>query len=231
MAVKIVHLYPDEMNLYGDGGNIICLKKRLEARNFKVDVIGVGIGDRIPNFDIMFIGGGQDREMKLICKDIRRKSEELTYYINSGKTLLAICGGYQILGEYYKTINSQTIELTGALPFFTECAKQRMIGNIVFDLPFGKTVGFENHGGKTYLAKELQPLGKVITGFGNNGEDKTEGILYKNTFGTYAHGPVLPKNPLLADEIIKRALCVGELQSIDDELEQKCHDSLVSRFT
>ena len=120
MAVKIVHLYPDEMNLYGDCGNIICLKKRLEARNFKVEVIGVGIGDRIPNFDIMFIGGGQDREMKLICKDIRRKSEELTYYINSGKTLLAICGGYQILGEYYKTLNSQTIELTGALPFFTE---------------------------------------------------------------------------------------------------------------
>lgn len=231
MAVKIVHLYPDEMNLYGDGGNIICLKKRLEARNFKVDVIGVGIGDRIPNFDIMFIGGGQDREMKLICKDIRRKSEELTYYINTGKTLLAICGGYQILGEYYKTLNSQTIELTGALPFFTECAKQRMIGNIVFESPFGKTVGFENHGGKTYLAKELQPLGKVITGFGNNGEDKTEGILYKNTFGTYAHGPVLPKNPLLADEIIKRALCVGELQSIDDELEQKCHSSLASRFT
>lgn len=231
MAVKIVHLYPDEMNLYGDGGNIICLKKRLEARNFKVDIVGVVIGERIPNFDIMFIGGGQDREMKLICKDIRRKAEELTYYINSGKTVLAICGGYQILGEYYKTSSSQIIELTGALPFFTEGANRRMIGNIVFESPFGKIVGFENHAGKTYLAKELRPLGKVITGYGNNGEDKTEGILYKNTFGTYAHGPVLPKNPKFADEIIKRALGVGELRKIDDELEQKCHNSLVSRFT
>lgn len=219
------------MNLYGDGGNIICLKKRLEARNYKVDVIGIGVGERITNFDIMFIGGGQDREMKIIAKDVRRKSDELSYYINSGKTLLAICGGYQILGEYYKTASSQTVELTGALPFFTESTKQRMIGNVVINSPFGKIVGFENHSGKTYLGGELQPLGKVLTGYGNNGEDKTEGVLFKNTFGTYAHGPVLPKNPLLADEIIKRALRVNELRKIDDELEQKCHNLLLSRFT
>lgn len=231
MAVKILHLYPEEMNLYGDGGNIICLKKRLEARNYKVDVIGIGVGERITNFDIMFIGGGQDREMKIIAKDVRRKSDELSYYINSGKTLLAICGGYQILGEYYKTASSQTVELTGALPFFTESTKQRMIGNVVINSPFGKIVGFENHSGKTYLGGELQPLGKVLTGYGNNGEDKTEGVLFKNTFGTYAHGPVLPKNPLLADEIIKRALRVNELRKIDDELEQKCHNLLLSRFT
>ena len=231
MAVKILHLYPEEMNLYGDGGNIICLKKRLEARNYKVDVIGIGVGERITDFDIMFIGGGQDREMKIIAKDVRRKSDELSYYINSGKTLLAICGGYQILGEYYKTASSQTVELTGALPFFTESTKQRMIGNVVINSPFGKIVGFENHSGKTYLGGELQPLGKVLTGYGNNGEDKTEGVLFKNTFGTYAHGPVLPKNPLLADEIIKRALRVNELRKIDDELEQKCHNLLLSRFT
>lgn len=229
--MKILHLYPEEMNLYGDGGNIICLKKRLEARNYKVDVIGIGVGERITNFDIMFIGGGQDREMKIIAKDVRRKSDELSYYINSGKTLLAICGGYQILGEYYKTASSQTVELTGALPFFTESTKQRMIGNVVINSPFGKIVGFENHSGKTYLGGELQPLGKVLTGYGNNGEDKTEGVLFKNTFGTYAHGPVLPKNPLLADEIIKRALRVNELRKIDDELEQKCHNLLLSRFT
>ncbi len=229
--MKILHLYPDEMNLYGDGGNIICLKKRLEARNYKADVIGVGVGERITDFDIMFIGGGPDREMKIIAKDVRRKSDELSYYINSGKTLLAICGGYQILGEYYKTTSSQTVELTGALPFFTESTKQRMIGNVVINSPFGKIVGFENHSGKTYLGGELQPLGKVLTGYGNNGEDKTEGVLFKNTFGTYAHGPVLSKNPLLADEIIKRALRVNELRKIDDELEQKCHNSLVARFT
>nr|WP_297129642.1 glutamine amidotransferase [uncultured Eubacterium sp.] len=231
LAVKIVHLYPEEMNLYGDRGNVICLKKRLEARNYKVDVINVGLGERIPDFDILFIGGGQDKEMSIVRRDVRRKAEELTYYIHSGKTILAICGGYQLLGEYYKTSSSQVIELSGALPFFTEGAKQRMIGNIVFESPFGKIVGFENHSGKTYVANELRPLGRVISGYGNNGEDGSEGVLYKNTFGTYAHGAVLPKNPLLADEIIKRALQTNELSKLDDELENLCHNSLVSRFT
>ena len=135
------------------------------------------------------------------------------------------------MGEYYKTASAQVIELSGALPFFTEGAKQRLIGNVVFESPFGKIVGFENHSGKTYIANELCPLGRVISGFGNNGEDGTEGVLYKNTFGTYAHGPVLPKNPIFADEIIKRALQVNELPNIDDELENLCHNSLVSRFT
>lgn len=231
MAVKIVHLYPEEMNLYGDKGNVICLKKRLEARNYKVDVINVGMGERIPDFDILFIGGGQDKEMSIVRRDVRRKAEELSYYIHSEKTVLAICGGYQLLGEYYKTSSAQVIELSGALPFFTEGAKQRLIGNVVFESQFGKIVGFENHSGKTYIANELCPLGRVISGFGNNGEDGTEGVLYKNTFGTYAHGPVLPKNPIFADEIIKRALQVNELPNIDDELENLCHNSLVSRFT
>lgn len=231
MAVKIVHLYPDELNLYGDSGNILCLKKRLEARNYKAEILPVGINDRIPDFDIMFIGGGQDREMSLIAKDVRRKADELSYYIHTGKTILAICGGYQLLGEYYKASSSKIIELTGALPFFTEHSGKRMIGNIVVDSPFGKIVGFENHGGKTYLSKELCPLGKIIAGNGNNSEDGTEGLLCNNTFCTYAHGPVLPKNPKLADEIIMRALKVDELKKLDDELETKCHDSLVSRFT
>ena len=109
--------------------------------------------------------------------------------------------------------------------------KTTVIGNVVFESPFGKIVGFENHSGKTYIANELCPLGRVISGFGNNGEDGTEGVLYKNTFGTYAHGPVLPKNPIFADEIIKKALQVNELPNIDDELENLCHNSLVSRFT
>ena len=234
MAIKIVHLYPDEMNLYGDGGNIICLKKRLEARNFRVDVIGVGIGDRIPNFDIMFIGGGQDREMKLICKDIRRKSEELTYYINSGKTLLAICGGYQILGEYYKTLNSQMIELTGALPFFTECAKQRMIGNIVFESPFGKIVGFENHGGRTYIGNHT-PLGRVVYGYGNDEKSGVEGVVYKNVVATYLHGPLLPKNPALCDYILTNAIKRKNpdfkgLGGLEDTLEDMANQYIVNRF-
>ena len=231
MAIKIVHLYPDELNLYGDSGNIACIVKRLYARGYNAEVVNVGVGENIPSFDLLFIGGGQDREMMAINKDIKRKADALSYYIHKGNTILAICGGYQLLGEYYKMSNGSVMELTGAIPFFTEGSKHRMIGNTVFSTPFGNAVGFENHSGKTYLSKDIAPLGRIIKGFGNNGEDKTEGVLFKNTFGTYAHGPVLPKNPSLADEIIKRMLGVDSLINIDDELENNCHRQLILRYT
>ncbi|MFR5875716.1 MAG: type 1 glutamine amidotransferase [Eubacterium sp.] len=227
--IKIAHLYPNELNLYGDSGNVLCLYNRLVWRGYNVSVEHIGIGDRINDFDILFIGGGQDREMKIIERDLRRKADMLSYSIRQGRVVLAICGGYQILGQYYKTFNGDEIKLTGALPFYTVGSDTRMIGNFVYQTEFGKVVGFENHSGKTYLGKSLCPLGKIITGFGNNGEDKTEGVLYKNTFGTYAHGPVLPKNPEFADELITRA--VGEtLQPIDDTVEKLCHNQLISRF-
>lgn len=231
MALKIVHLYPRELNLYGDVGNVLCITKRLEKRKIKFDVVNVGINDKIPDFDFMFIGGGQDREMTIIQKDIKRKAQALNFYVNSGKTILAICGGYQILGEYYKTRDNSIIELSSALPFFTESGSKRMIGNVVINTEFGKLVGFENHSGKTYLASELKPFGKIVTGYGNNGIDKTEGVIFKNTFGTYLHGPVLPKNPAFADELIKRMLKVDELKEIDDEIENICHNQLISRYT
>ena len=226
--IKIVHLYPKELSLYGDSGNILCIVKRLEERGYKTDVKNIGIGDTISDFDLMFIGGGQDKEMKIISCDLRKKGDMLRYAVNSGKTLLAICGGFQLLGEYYKTTDGDILRLSSALPFYTLGGEKRMIGNIVFKTPFGTAAGFENHSGKTYL-NGLEPLGKVISGFGNNGEDETEGLLFKNTFCTYAHGPVLPKNPRLADEILKRATG-DELSPIDDELENRCNLQLIHRF-
>lgn len=228
--VKIAHLYPKELNLYGDSGNVLCLYNRLIWRGYKVEVTHINIGDKINDFDILFIGGGQDKEMKIIAKDLKRKSDMLSYCVEQGKTILAICGGYQLLGDYYTASGGEQIKLSSALPFYTVAGEKRMIGNFVYQTAFGKVVGFENHSGKTYLKGNLSPLGKIITGFGNNGEDATEGLLYKNTFGTYAHGPVLPKNPAFADELIKRTLHTDDLMTLDDAIEIKCHNQLVSRF-
>ncbi len=227
--IKIIHLYPDEMNLYGDGGNVLCLYKRLLWRGYKVDVTSVGIGDKINDFDILFIGGGQDKEMNVISRDLKLKSDMLCYSVRQGKVILGICGGFQILGEYYETSDKNRMNLTGALPFYTLSGVNRFVGNIVVETPFGKIVGFENHAGRTFLDNNLNKLGRVVCGYGNNGKDLTEGVLYKNTFGTYLHGPVLPKNPKFADEIIKRAT-ESDLLPLDDDLENKCNNFLIERF-
>lgn len=228
--VKIAHLYPDELNLYGDAGNVSCLYNRLIWRGYKVEIAGIGIGDKITDFDIMFIGGGQDREMNIISRDLKRKTEMIAYSIESGKTVLAICGGFQILGQHYRAADGNELNLTGALPFYTIGSSQRMIGNIVTQTKYGRLVGFENHSGKTYLSDGLSPLGTVVTGFGNNAKDKTEGVEYKNTFATYLHGPLLPKNPAFADEILSRALN-EKLDCLDDYYENQCHRLLIERFT
>jgi hypothetical protein len=227
--IKITHLYPNELNLYGDSGNVLCLYNRLVWRGYNVTVEHIGVGDKLGDSDIVFIGGGQDREMKIIERDARRKSDSLAYLIEQGRVVLAICGGYQLLGDCYKTSDNEIIKLMGILPFYTVGSNERMIGNFVYQTDFGKVVGFENHSGKTYLSQSLTPLGKIITGFGNNGDDGYEGVIYKNTFGTYAHGPVLPKNPAFADEIISRAV-KEDLQPIDDTLENICHNQLIARF-
>ncbi len=226
--VKVLGLYPKELNLYGDRGNALCILKRLEGRGFKAEYISAGIGDRIPDFDIMLIGGGQDKEMKIISRDIKRKSETLSFFVRSGKVIFGVCGGFQLLGEYYKAQSGELLRLSGALPFYTEAGEKRRIGNLVIDTPFGKVAGFENHSGLTYLG-DLKPLGRVLCGFGNCG-DGGEGVIFNNTFGTYAHGPVLPKNPTLADALIMRALCCDELAQLDDEIENKCHSFLIKKF-
>ena len=228
--VKIAHLYPNELNLYGDIGNLICLIQRLSKRGYRAEVENIKIGDRLNDFDILLIGGGQDKEMNIIARDLKRKSEMLAYSINCGKTVFAVCAGFQLLGRYYKSSDGKILSLSSALDFYTVSSDKRMIGNTVYETPFGRVAGFENHSGKTYLPESLSPLGRVISGYGNNGEDNGEGLLYKNTFATYAHGPVLPKNPALADELIKRALKCDELMPLDDEAENRCHNQLINLF-
>ena len=227
MGITVAHLYPEELGLYGDRGNLLTLLRRLKLRGYHAEVKEIRTGEHLGSFDILFIGGGQDREMKIIARDLLRKSEEIAYAVHTGKVILAICGGYQLLGEYYRTADGNEMHLTGALPFYTVAGKKRQIGNTVYDSPFGKIVGFENHSGLTFLDKSLTPLGTVVKGCGNNGTDGTEGVLYQNTFGTYAHGPVLPKNPALADELLCRALHTDSLPPLEDELEQLCHNQLL----
>lgn len=236
--LNICHIYPDLLNLYGDRGNILCLKQRIERRGIEAQVTEVKMGDKFNSCDadIIFIGGGQDFEQDVLLKDLKGDKEKaLIDAIENEKTLLAICGGYQMLGKYYKTYDGVQMDFIGAIDFYTVGSKTRMIGNYAFETDDGiKIVGFENHSGKTYLGENISPLGTVISGFGNNGEDNKEGVKYKNTFCTYSHGPVLPKNPEFADMLIKSALnqkygeC--ELQEINDEFERKAHKFVMKTY-
>ena len=244
MKLTIGYLYGDLMNIYGDTGNIIALKKRCEWRGIKVEVKNISIGDRIPTsevgtqIDIYFFGGGQDQSQIEVARDLvsSGKGKIIKQEVNRGVPLLAICGGYQLLGEYYQPFKGPKLPGIGIFPAYTVASNQRMIGNIVIDSILGKLVGFENHSGKTYLKKGAQPLGKVISGFGNNGEDKTEGCIYKNAIGCYMHGSLLPKNPQLADWLIQKALDVKygkeiKLEPVDDTLENQAHIAAIQKFS
>ena len=241
MELKICHLYPDVLNLYGDRGNVICMEKRLQWRGIDVVSTGISIGDKLDAnaYDLFFIGGGQDFEQEVLLRDlIGDKSAQIKSAIEDGKTFLSICGGYQMLGHYYKTHDGQQCDFIGALDLYTVGQKDRMIGNYMFEcdaLQGQLVVGFENHSGRTYLGSGMKPLGsKVITGSGNNGEDGTEGVQYKNVFGTYSHGCLLPKNPKLCDLILKTALSYKyqevEFPELDDTLENNAHEFMVQRL-
>lgn len=238
MIIKIAHLYPDMLNLYGDRGNIIALTQRMNARGIDVqtDAITMGKSFNSDDYDILFIGGGQDFEQDVLLDDLKRgKDTEISKAIHGGKVMLAICGGYQMLGKYYKTYDGKKLEYMGALDFYTEGKEERMIGNYAFKTKEGiEVVGFENHSGRTYLGKGVEPLGRVIKGYGNNGEDKTEGIRFKNTFATYSHGPVLPKNPQFADLLISKAIenkyGKTELAPLDDTLEAKARKQVMKLY-
>lgn len=238
MMIKIAHLYPDMLNLYGDRGNIIALTQRMLARNIEVQTAQITMGKSFnaEEYDIIFVGGGQDFEQDVLLDDLKRgKDIEIKKAIDGGKVFLAICGGYQMLGKYYKTYDGKMLEYMGALDFYTEGKQERMIGNYAFKTKEGiEVVGFENHSGRTYLGKGVEPLGKMIKGYGNNGEDGTEGVRYKNTFGTYSHGPVLPKNSQFADLLIAKAIenkygkC--ELTKLNDELELKAQQQVMKLY-
>ena len=241
MKLKICHLYPDVLNLYGDGGNIICIQQRLLWRGIESEVQRCQIGDRLDlsDCDLVFIGGGQDFEQEVLLPDLQRgKDREILAAIQDGVTVLAICGGYQMLGQYYETYDGIRCDFIGALDLYTIGSHQRMIGNTVYrcsDACGGSIlVGFENHSGKTWLGTSAQPLAEVMVGYGNNGEDKTEGARFLNVFGSYSHGPLLPKNPVFCDHILSVALehrfGACNLEPLQDDAEIDAHRAMLERL-
>lgn len=237
MDITIHHFYPNLLNTYGDIGNILAIKHRCEKRNIEVTINNVCLKDslQLNKGDIIFIGGGQDFEQSLVTKDLLEKKQIIQDFIENNGTALCICGGYQLLGKSYTTQEGEILQGLNILNIYTEAAEIRNIGNIIIkNEELNETyVGFENHSGKTYI-NDHTPLGKCIIGCGNNGEDKTEGIMYKNLIGTYIHGPLLPKNPELTDRLILNALKqkynIESLEEIDSTEEHKCKNSLLKRL-
>ena len=237
--VRIAHLYPDLLNLYGDRGNIICLQKRCQWRGIKATVKEYSLDDevRLDEADILFLGGGSDREQRIVAGRLLESRDDIHAYVEDDGVLVAICGGYQLIGHYYQ-LDGERIEGLALVDAYTVAGPTRLIGNVVLQGATEglrtKIVGFENHAGRTHIGAHT-PLGTVVHGFGNNGEDGTEGILYKNVVGTYLHGPVFPKNPALADLVIEKALTRRygghiALPPLDDGLEDAAHAYIVNRF-
>jgi len=240
--LKLCHLYPEVLNLYGDRGNIICMKKRLEWRGIDCEVHQLKLGEKadLTQYDLFFIGGGQDFEQEVLLEDLRTgKGADIISAVEDGRTFLCICGGYQMMGHYYETYDGVRCEFLGAVDFYTVGGDVRMIGNYAYKLGAesggSSVVGFENHSGRTRLGPGVSALGTVIRGYGNNGEDKTEGVRYRNVFGSYSHGPILPKNPELCDFLLETALerRYGEkikLDPLPDDFEKKAHDSVLEKL-
>lgn len=243
MKIKICHLYPDLLDLYGDRGNIMTLTARSQWRGFETEVQRISLGEPLDfrTLDILFIGGGSDREQNILVQDLMQREKELRAAIEDGLVVLTICGGYQLLGQYYQTVDGTRIPGLGILDLWTVAGPKRLIGNVVVDCAgtqfpsegLSTLVGFENHSGKTFLGSGLLTLGKALHGNGNNGEDRGEGVRYKNVFGTYLHGPLLPKNPHFADLLLELALLrrgISEpLERLDDQLEVLAHQTVVER--
>lgn len=227
--LKIAHLYPKLLNIYGDIGNIITLKKRSEWRGIDVIIDEINTGEKITEHDIYFIGGGQDLQQIEVSHELQKHKDFLLSERDRGAVFLGICGGYQLLGHYYKPHQGEELKGISLLNAYTIAGKKRFIGNVTIttDIVIPNTlVGFENHSGLTYLEDGTNPIGTVTVGNGNNGVDKTEGARYKNVFGTYLHGSFLPKNPHFADYLLELALN-KKLTKLDDVIETQTHNSLV----
>lgn len=245
-SLTIGWLYPDLMSTYGDHGNILSFQKRLEWRGIEAIIRPLSIGSKpqeLSSCDLLFMGGAQDRQQTIVANDFKNgKKEVLTEMIESNIPGLYICGAYQFLGKYYKEADGMIIDGMGVLDLYTENPggkTARLIGDIsirTLALPNEIIIiGFENHGGRTYLGERAKPLGKVLKGSGNNGKDSTEGAVYKNSIGSYLHGPILPKNPLLTDYFLTKALEIKYKESItltplDDALEKKAHAIIVRKL-
>src|SRR5437763_3157368 len=239
--LRIAHLYADEMNIYGDRGNILTLQKRAQWRGIPVEVRAIGRGPApdLSDIDLIFWGGGQDRDQELVFTDAAaHKVQAIRAAIDGGAVVLAVCGGYQLLGEYYVTAEGKQLPGLGLVDLHTVPGARRNIGNIVIEtrdlgLQPATLVGFENHSGKTYLGAGLRPLGRVVRGAGNNGDDATEGGSAGNVFGTYLHGSLPPKNPHLADFLLRRALQRRgpvRFEALDDTMEMAAHNAVRERI-
>ncbi len=242
MKLTIGWLYPSLMNIYGDRGNLITINKRCEWRGIETEIKYLDAGfdkSELDKCEIILMGGAQDRQQKIVAEDLKKKKDVLNTKINTGTPGLYVCGAYQFLGNYYKEADGAIIKGLGILDLYTQNPggnSPRLIGNVAAstNLSSKTIIGFENHGGRTYLGKNVSPFAKIIKGFGNNGEDQNEGIVYKNSIGTYLHGPLLPKNPSLADFLIKRAMEIKYpnevLVNLDDSLEMMANDSIAKRL-
>ena len=235
ITLELAYLYPKLLNIYGDRGNVLTLFKRCSDRNINLKISSYGLKEKInyENVDIFFIGGGQDQQQILVSEDLQKRKKEFNRSIETNAVFLTVCGGYQLLGKYYKTAEGKELKGLEVLDLHTIAGNKRMIGNVLCtDIESNNSiVGFENHSGKTFLGKTLSPLAKIIRGHGNNGEDGCEGVRHQNIFGTYLHGPILPKNPFLADKLIQLALERKGLKmpevAIDDSFEIAAHEKAV----
>jgi len=205
--LTIVQLYPDDMNIYGDWGNVLTLKKRAEWHGFDVELIDYNVGDTFPdNADILIGGGGQDSGQLKVQADLQKLAPTLQALADDDTPMLMICGLYQLFGRFFKTSKGQIIDGIGIFHAETHAGPERLIGNIVtHNEQFGDIIGYENHSGQTFIDSDMQPLGTIVRGAGNNGQDETEGCMYRNVIGTYLHGSLLPKNPAIADALIEEA--------------------------
>ena len=237
-TITIIQLYPKDMNLYGDWGNTLVLKKRLEWRGFRVEIIDHNPGDAtdFSTGDIFVGGGGQDAGQLAIQDDLLSRGEELKTLANDGVPMLLICGMYQLFGRQFVTNDGSIIRGIGVLPVETTAGEERLIGNITLESGrFGTIVGYENHSGQTFLDDTVQPLGKVVRGAGNNTTDGTEGVQFNNVIATYLHGSLLPKNPKIADFLIakaleRRAISAEDLKPLDvDALAQTAQQVAAER--
>ena len=236
MRISVAHLYPDYLNIYADRGNIAVLARRARLRGHELVVDAIGIGEPCEPgaHDLVYVGGGQDREQALVAPDLATRGPAIREAVDAGTTLLAVCGGYQLLGRGYRGRDGSWMPGAGVFPLETVAGDTRMIGDVLLECDLepgtvGTVVGFENHAGRTILDPGAEPLGRVVAGFGNDGSSGFEGCRVARAIGTYLHGPLLPRNPWLADWLLAQSLAHatgGEpepLEPLDDGLEREAH--------
>jgi len=241
-TLRLVHLYPDLMSVYGDRGNVLTLARRAEWRGIQLQVCELSLGDSLDpdEADLIFFGGGQDREQAVVSPDfLAQKGQAVKEAVDNGAALLSVCGGYQLLGRSYTTVDGRELPGAGLFDVRSVPGPRRHIGNVLVETELDgqprTLVGFENHSGRTYLGAGVPALGRTLVGAGNNGEDRTEGAVYRGAIGCYLHGSLLPKNPWLADRLLEGAIRhrTGEpltLAPLDDRMENEAHDAVEARI-